>query len=30
VGCFPLYPIERLFDFAGLGPELFVVAERSD
>jgi 2-polyprenyl-3-methyl-5-hydroxy-6-metoxy-1,4-benzoquinol methylase len=30
VAFFPLYPIERLFEFAGGGPELFLVAERMD
>jgi hypothetical protein len=25
---FPFYPVERLFDFMGYGPELFLIAER--
>jgi SAM-dependent methyltransferase len=30
VGLFPLYPFERLLESAGYGPELFLVAERTD
>jgi 2-polyprenyl-3-methyl-5-hydroxy-6-metoxy-1,4-benzoquinol methylase len=30
VGFFPLYPFEKLLDSAGCGPELFLVAERTD
>ncbi len=30
IAFFALFPIEKLFDFAGWGPELFLVAERKD
>ena len=30
VGLFPLYPFEKLLDSAGYGPEIFLVAERTD
>jgi SAM-dependent methyltransferase len=30
IGFFFLYPIEKLFEFAGWGPELFLIAERKD